>query len=97
MGITNIEYLEDRIRVSYHLEKPWGYVDEDRTREIEFASLDKLPRYKDYTHPGSGYTVDSDIISLPDNKALVFVFARYPEKSAGPLEEVLYDIYLVDK
>ena len=96
MGITNTEYLEDKVRVHYILQKPWGVEDENCSVEILYENvLGMHPIPAEF--PITGIPVNREIerVNIPNlGRDIVLVFEKYSEKSAGPAEEDLVGVYL---
>lgn len=94
MPITKVTFLEDRVRFYYFLKKPWGFDDVKDTIDVLYESINKLPKMpKEKQFFGCGI----EEFFIPNcNKTIVFLFNKYMEKSAGPMEEDMYGPYLKD-
>jgi hypothetical protein len=102
MGITKTEFLEDRVRVHYNLQKP--YLIPDVTDAHVDVMYDDIPHLNPVPNEvGIGKTPGAcgEEICIPDSyevyKTIVFVFDKYMEKNYGPLEEEIHGPYLEAK
>lgn len=93
MGLTKVEFLEDRVRYEYFLKKPWGVSDEDGWGEVLYA---RIPFLKpDPTEEWPGRISGGEAVYVPNaDRTLVFLFESYPEKSYGPMEEDFKGVYV---
>jgi len=92
MSITSFEFLEDRVRVFYHLEKPYGIQDVYDYKDVFYDSIERLPEVPETVGISGGSDEDITIPRL--GRTITFKFDRYEEKSFGPLEEDIYGPYL---
>jgi hypothetical protein len=86
-GRNEIDHLEDRVRLSYHLGKPYGIPDVDGIIDVPYSSLDKLPFPPEHVGSGTNSRIE---IPVPGGQTVVFIFDSYMEKSLGPNEEDIY-------
>lgn len=98
MTIENVEFLEDRVKIHYYLQKPWGEPGEFGIKEIAHRSIESLPVFSELPTP-----IDSrdnywseEIFITNCNRTLILVFNSYPAKSMGPNEESIIGIYRKD-
>ncbi|MBI1935621.1 hypothetical protein HYS31_04210 [Candidatus Woesearchaeota archaeon] len=92
MQIKSIHFLEDRIRVYYHLGKPWGIPDVDASIDVFYDSIHKLPEVP--KNVGAGCRQGEDIIIPQLGRTITFVFDTYMERPVGPPEEDMRGPYL---
>ena len=95
MSIEKFEFLEDRVRVYYHLQKPWGISDVDSSIDVLYVSIDKLPKLPERIGVHGGWGEDITIPHL--GRTITFMFDSYQERSMGPLEEDMYGPYLKEE
>ena len=93
--ITSIDFLEDRVRISYHLGQPYGVPDEDKISEVlysQIATLSKPPEIsKNRTDANWNELID---IFIPDlGKTICFEYTSM-RSGGGPPEECLSGPYL---
>lgn len=101
MGVTDIKYGKDRIRIEYHLQKPYGMKDvtgRDTILHENIGQLEPLPE----EFPETGIPVNRDIFKAPvvgvePSKVVAFVFEKYSETSTGPAEEEYRGVFRVER
>lgn len=92
MPIEKTELIEDKVRVHYHLQKPYGIPDVNDFKEVfykDVLNLSKPPK-----HIGWGNNSKEEIYIPTINKTIIFVFDKYLENPTGPLEEDIYGPFL---
>lgn len=99
MGSTNVEFLDDRVRVHYYLQREFGIPDEYGVEEVMYDSLQNLPKAPQDTGKGfSEWRIGEPTrvtISLPEGHgAIVFVLQFHQERGYGPSEEDMYGPYI---
>ena len=94
MGIEKIEPLEDKVRVHYHLQKPYGVKDVFSHQNILYAWINGLEKYEKDRISVLGVSSEEKVPIPNSDKSLIFVFDLYPESSAGPYEEDLRGVFL---
>ena len=86
------EFLSDRLRVHYRLQKPYGMLDEEGTKDVRYDTIAQLPFPP--TVVGSGGINWSQEFEIPSiGETVVFMFDSFAENSMGPNEHVLYGPY----
>lgn len=94
MPIEKVELLEDRIRVKYHLQKPYGVPDVDDELEILYKDIENLPQAPEEVGLGKTRPENGERIYIPEcRKTILFIFDKYQERDGGPAEESIYGPY----
>jgi len=93
MSISRVEYLEDRARVHYNLQKPYGILDvHDAVIEVPYVSVMGLQKNPGEVGYGGKYF---ERVFIPKEKRTIdFFFYSYQERCVGPNEEDIYGPYL---
>jgi len=96
MSITNVEFLEDRVKVHYNLGKPYGILDvHDAIIDVSYSDVDKLREPPLKIGAGQTSCEFGREIFIPNcGKTIMFVFDSYQEMCGGPNEEDIYGPYL---
>ncbi len=90
MGIEKYEFLDDRVRVYYHLRAPYGYPDKDDVKEIFYSSLDTLPLLPEKI-PSGGVPEWVEEVFIPKmNRTIAFIFSEYRSGGGPPDETISY-------
>lgn len=94
MPITNTEFLENEVKVHYHLHKPYGIKDVDDVLNVPYANVDKLPNPPEKIGIGESGKEAYQEIHIPKlNKTIIVIFDSYRE-SSWQTEEDFYGPYL---
>lgn len=95
MGLQKVEFLPDRLRVFYHLNKPYGSPDENKKLDLPYDAVSRFPELPISDQLGIGLPREMVEIDVPRcRKTIIFVFESFPESDGGPLEENLKGVYL---
>ena len=92
--MPTIEFLEDRVRVTYYLRKPFGIPDIMRKIEVLYSDIKDLPFAPETVGHGSTSKRLGDEIFVPRiNERILFIVDRWQETCSGPLEEEVHGPY----
>jgi hypothetical protein len=80
VSITHVELLDDRLRVYFHCQRPWGAVDEDGVREVMLADIAALPCLPEDCGHGEFREAWEETVPVPAlGVMLIFRFAQWQE------------------
>ena len=85
MPITKKEYFNDKVRVHYHLRKPFGMDDEITFKEICYEEVDKLPQPPKFI-PDDLDSIEEVYIS-DINKTILFRHRSHLESAYAGIEQ----------
>jgi hypothetical protein len=86
------EFLNDRVRVHYHLQKPYGIPDEDGVKEVLYSEVKNLPPPRMFDNLDAGYWSE-EILVPAIGETITFIFYSFAETDHGPNEHVMYGPY----
>ncbi len=93
MGIEKCEFLDDGVKIYYHLRAPYGYPDEDGIKEVLYGSLEKLPLLPEKIPTGPVPEWVEEVFIPKMNQTIAFIFAEY-RSGGGPPDETISGPYL---
>lgn len=99
--LMKTEFLNDRIKVDYHLKRISGFPDETGSMEFFYSNIDSLEKLPENFKPRSGkgmkFASWLEEIYIPVvDKKIAFICESVPENSAGEREENFKGPYLIN-